>query len=227
MGYNWDYLDKNGYNNEIGFYKFRRQFGFIVNEGYSKFENILDIAGGSGRFALPLRSYSDNITVVDINSTATEILKQRDNKIEIINADFNQLEINKLFSLVVCIEGLGYFSDWDDFFSKINSLLTEDGRFIFTVVNPLSWRYFIRKLKHIKRKSTYYTDSRYTLPDLKALLLKHNFELVSIEGMYWIPLPVTSDSKLVLVFEFIEKVFRLRKWVSQSPWLLLSVKKKH
>ena len=58
MSYNWDYLDTKAYNNKVGQYKFRREFNFIKNNGENKFENVLDIAGGSGRFALPLRKYS-------------------------------------------------------------------------------------------------------------------------------------------------------------------------
>ena len=55
MGYNWDYPDKKAYNNKVGQYKFKREFNFIFNNGKDRLEKILDVAGGSGRFAIPYK----------------------------------------------------------------------------------------------------------------------------------------------------------------------------
>ena len=82
MPYNWDYLDNRAYNNKVGHYKFRREFKFIVENGSQNFTSILDIAGGSGRFAIPLSDYSHNITVIDVNKEALLLLRQRKSSIE-------------------------------------------------------------------------------------------------------------------------------------------------
>ncbi len=60
---------------------------------------------------------------------------------------------------------------------------------------------------------------------LIELLESCNLKIESIEGMNWIPLPLKSNSKFVKVFEFIERNLGLSKIISQSPWLLISVKK--
>jgi len=60
---------------------------------------------------------------------------------------------------------------------------------------------------------------------LISLLRRHNFEIDKIEGMNWLPLPLSSNSKLVHVFEYLERNLHLKKWHSQSPWLLFSIKK--
>ncbi len=60
------------------------------------------------------------------------LLKVRNSKINSIHSDFMSFEINNTYSLVMCIEALGYFDNWNDFFIKIFSVLKDDGRFIFT-----------------------------------------------------------------------------------------------
>jgi hypothetical protein len=64
------------------------------------------------------------------------------------------------------------------------------------------------------------------LNDLKKLLDKSGFEISKMEGMNWIPFPLASNSKFVTFFEYLEKTFKLDKWISQSPWILISIKKK-
>jgi len=109
------------------------------------------------------------------------------------------------------------------FFNKVNSILRENGRFVFTYTNPSSWRFYLRKLKHFKNGFHPYKEME--LDELKKILFKCNFEIDKMEGMNWIPLPLSSNSKLVSVFEKLELFFKLKNWHSQSPWLLFSVKR--
>ena len=69
------------------------------------------------------------------------------------------------------------------------------------------------------------TNNEMKFRDLKKLLKKSNLEIVYMEGMNWIPLTLSSNSILVLFFKFIENIFFLKYFYSQSPWLLISVKK--
>jgi ubiquinone/menaquinone biosynthesis C-methylase UbiE len=224
MPYNWDYLDEKAYNNKVGNYKYRREFKFIVENGNSHFEKILDIAGGSGRFAMPLSQYSATIHVLDINQEALQLINERNNSIETIHSDFIDAEIIDTFSLILCIEALGSFEDWELFFNKVHMLLSDNGRFVFTYTNPTSWRFYLRKLKHWKNGFHPYKEME--LDELKKTLIKCNFEIDKMEGMNWIPLPLSSNSIFVSFFEKIEQFFKLKNWHSQSPWLLFSVKHK-
>lgn len=181
--YVWDYTEKRGYNNRTGRYKTKTQYQFILN-CKGKTERILDIAGGAGRFAVPLLDYSKDITVLDINEKAIELLNERKKEIHTLCGDFSVTEIPGKYSLILCIEALPYFNDWKAFFDKINLLLDKDGRFIFTYTNPNSWRYFIRKLKHLKDSSNKYTDMKFD--DLKKLLDNCGFEIKNIEGWIFI-----------------------------------------
>ncbi len=220
IDYNWDSLNKKTYNNRIGQYKFKRQFQFILKNGKNHYGKILDIAGGSGRIAIPLLEYSKNITVLDIKPNAIQILKKRNSDINTICNDFIKTEFQEMFSLILCIEAIGCFTNWEEVFSKINTLLTDDGRFIFTYTNPNSWRFSLRRIIHFNDS---YKGIKFN--ELTKMLTKYNFEIEDMEGFNWIPLPLYSNSRLVYFFEFIEKIFKLKNWYSQSPWLLLSIKK--
>jgi len=223
MAYNWDYLDKKAYNNKVGKYKFKREFNFILNNGAGHFEKILDVAGGSGRFAIPLSEYAKQIIVLDADENALRLLKQRKSEINTILGDFTEVALNEKFSFIQCIEALGYFQNWEEFFLKIRELMTDDAIFVFTYQNPQSWRFFLRKLKHWK--SGFYPYKEMNLTELCVLLNTCNLEIVEMQGMNWIPLSLASNSKLVPMFERIEDLFCLKKFYSQSPWLLFAAKK--
>lgn len=224
MGYNWDHLDKKAYNNKVGQYKFNREFNFIFNNGKDRLEKILDVAGGSGRFAIPLSKHSKQITVLDTNSTALQLLSQRQPEINTVLGDFMKTNIQETFSLILCVEALGYFQNWEEFFNKIQRLMAEDAKFIFTYQNPRSWRFLLRKLKHWR--TGFYEYKEMDLMQLTELLNRCNLEIIKMEGMNWIPLSLASNSKLVSIFEKAERIFKLYSWYSQSPWILFSIKKR-
>jgi 2-polyprenyl-3-methyl-5-hydroxy-6-metoxy-1,4-benzoquinol methylase len=222
MNYIWDINNKKTYNNRMGFYKFNRQLDFInkyVENSYS----CLDIAGGSGRFAIPLKNKINRIVVIDINIEALTVLKDRNSEIETICKDFIDLNLDEKFDFIICIEAINYFEKQNEFFLKIENLLTVDGHFIFTFTNINSWRYYLRKLRHRKRKNLMYNE--YPLNQLKKIIELNNLKIVEIKGMNWIPFPLSSNSIFVPFFAWIENVLCLNRWIAQSPWLLISVRK--
>ncbi|GAB3693418.1 hypothetical protein GCM10027592_13270 [Spirosoma flavus] len=221
--YSWDYLYSNAYNNRTGRYKSKTQLNFIIKHLNRKPLRILDVAGGSGRFAIPLLNYSSDITVVDINQNAIDILKSRNEKISAICTDFMKAEFNKTYSSIVCIEALCYFPNIQEVISKMNKLLDDNGNIIFTYTNTDSWRYWLRKLKALAGGESSYYDVNLT--ELKKILNDCQFEIEAVEGMNWIPLPLTSNNILVDFFVFLEQKLNLKNWQSQSPWLLISAKK--
>ena len=202
MNYNWDILNRKTYNNRTGHYKFWKEYEFITSNSKITYDKILDIAGGSGRFAIPLLDYSSNITVLDINATALQILRERNCNIKTICSDFIKAEIKETFSLIICIEALGNFHNLKDFFNKINKLLIDEGRVVFTYNNPSSWRFFLRKIKHWKKGA--YPYKEINIGELKNVLKKCNFEIEKMEGMNWIPLPLSSNSRLVLLLNLLK-----------------------
>ncbi|GAB3993256.1 hypothetical protein GCM10028807_28050 [Spirosoma daeguense] len=223
VAYNWDYLFSSAYNNRTGRYKSRTQLNFIIKHLNEAPLRILDVAGGSGRFAIPLLEKSDDITVVDINQNAIDILKSRNEKIIAFCADFLQAKFEGDYSSIICIEALCYFADVKEVLAKMNSLLRKNGKVIFTYTNIESWRYFLRRIKSLSGDESTYYDVKFS--ELKQMLSDCNFEIEAVEGMNWIPLPLSSNNILVDFFAFTEDKLNLKNWQSQSPWLLISAKK--
>jgi SAM-dependent methyltransferase len=224
MGYNWDYLNKEGYNNNTGRYRSAIELDFLAKHCKGQKYRMLDIAGGSGRIAIPLLEYSDDVTVTDINEHALKILDERKLGIHTVCGDFMKTEFKGKFSLIVCIEGPDYFHDWPALFSRISSMLEPDGKFIFTYTNPDSWRYMLRKFKKRGQANPYHSLN---YADLKKLLKDCDFEFQDVKGFNWTLFPIKSNSIFVHFFTFLEKALRLNNWHAQSPWLMISVKKRN
>lgn len=227
MDYVWDITNKKTYNNRTGHYKFEKEYTFIKNHITDKIESILDVCGGSGRLAIPLLDFCKDITLIDKNKEAIEILKKRTDKIKVICADFSQYATTqrKTYDLILCIEAFRNFENQNQFFEKINKMLAENGTFIFTSLNPKSWRFYLR---HIHRHYFMKSSAKYydlNIKELEKMINKRNLKIEKIEGMNWIPLPLTSNSRLVPFFVFIEQKLNLHKWINQSPMWLIAVRK--
>lgn len=62
---------------------------------------------------------------------------------------------------------------------------------------------------------------------MTSIIEKNGIVIDDIQGFNWIPLPLSySNSYLINFFAFIERFFCLGKWYTQSPWLMVSVKKR-
>lgn len=220
MNYNWDVLDKNSYNNRMGLYKTKAEYNFIKTH-LKPNSKILDIGGGSGRFAIPIHKLGYDITVLEPHPKALEILCKRDPSITKIQCNFRDFNFGCKYDLIMAIEVIELIQDWDAFFSRINECLKNDGQFIFTVTNSLSWRFFLRKLYH--RVDYGYTT--HSISDIKNIVQKHHLIVENIEGFYWMPFKLNSNNILISFFVFFEKALNLKKFISQSPWLFITLKK--
>lgn len=221
MSYEWDIEDPKGYNNKMGNYRTKSEFDFI-KKYLRKRMKILDIGGGSGRFAIPLKEKGHDVTVIDKNREAIDILTKRCSEIKYIINEFNYVEIDEEFDLIISIEVLLYIKDWSNIFKKVYSLLSNNGVFIFTATNKFSWRTILREIGSSKKDLDYIMMS---ISKYSEIIHQNGFRIDCIEGFYWIPLKVDSNSKFVDIFSYIEKKIRLKYWIAQSPWLLVAVNK--
>lgn len=217
--YLWDVKNPKGYKNRMGSYKTRIQLDFILKQIKEKKMRILDIGGGSGRFAIPIKLKGHDVTVIELDNNAINLLKKREDKIKTILMDFNDFITDTKYDIIICMEVLQYFPSYCNSFKRIFDMLKNDGIFIFTVVNSSSWRYFLRKLK----KHTNYNITSYR--DYLKLLKSNNFRIINKKGFQWIPLTVNSNSRMVLLFSYLEKILFLDKCFIQSPYLLFAVRK--
>ena len=208
----------------MGHYKTKSEFEFI-NRYLDSPKEILDIGGGSGRFAIPFQNGGHNVTVLDLSEPALTKLRERNSTINLIQSDFFQWQPSheNFYDLILSIEVLLYIKDWNSFFNKVHRLLKKNGVFIFTATNKKSWRTILQKIKDKNQPD--YNYSIYSLNDYKKIINETNFRIDVLEGFLWIPCSINSNSKFVEIFARIEKLFNLNRFYSQSPWLIFAVKK--
>lgn len=220
----WDIENTATYNNKMGHYKTKSELEFI-NKYLDSPKEILDIGGGSGRFAIPFQNSGHHVTVLDLSEPALTILKERNSTIKLIHSDFLQWQPSheNSFDLILSIEVLLYIKDLIGFFNKVHRLLKKNGIFIFTATNKKSWRTILQKIKDKNQPD--YNYSIYSLNDYKKIINETNFTIDALEGFLWIPCKLNSNSKFVDIFTSIEKAFYLNKFYAQSPWLIFAVKK--
>ena len=121
MTYKWDINIH--YGTKGGKYKTEKQMSFVNKYLPKKKINILDIGGGSGRFAIPLEKIGHNLTVIEPNKNALDILESRNNNIILINEKFEDYKSKDCFDMVIAIELIEYISDLNTFLKKVYNLL--------------------------------------------------------------------------------------------------------
>jgi tRNA1Val (adenine37-N6)-methyltransferase len=126
-------------------------YDFITNFPIKK--NVLEVGGGCGVLGLLVaRDFKINLTIIEIQKIMAEFIKKnaKFNKIEaeIINDNFLTYEFNKKFNYVISnppfyksnkksdneIKKIARYDEnlpMKEFFEKANSILTEQGEFIF------------------------------------------------------------------------------------------------
>ncbi len=216
ISYIWDI--KTGYATRYGKYKTKIQRSFInkfVGEGL----RILDVGGGSGRFAIEL-SIKNDVMVIDPNEEAILLLKHRAPIIESICTKFEDYHTKDVFDLILMIEVLQYFDNLEKIFKRVNQLLKVNGLFIFTILNHKSIKYLFKRISGRTR----YPDIRNYNQYIK-LLEKNGFRLVDVYGYNWLPVKVCSNNIFIPLFTKLENIFLLNRVPHFSPELLFAVQK--
>jgi 2-polyprenyl-3-methyl-5-hydroxy-6-metoxy-1,4-benzoquinol methylase len=220
MSYKWD-IEK-AYATRSGRYMTVVSTEFINRYIGMEKKNILDIGGGSGRFAIPLADIGHNVTVLEPNSEALDILRKRNKKIELISSTFEEGKITNKFDIILAMEVIGSFSSFEYFLDKISAISKPSTILIISTKNKGSIKSKLqKKLNPNKHLYSGYSDYRKYLD----ILNNRSFHVIDVNGFNWIPLKVNSNSFLVPFFIFIEKYFLLNKWLLQSPELLIAAGK--
>ncbi|MES2139025.1 MAG: methyltransferase domain-containing protein [Bacteroidota bacterium] len=216
--YLWDEKNPKGYYNRSGIYKTKIELDFIKSYISNNSKTILDLGGGSGRFALPLLKSGFDITVVDLDPRAIELCKRR-GIVKSYCCDLKNIDL-KGYNVVLAIE-LFLVTPPQEVIKISYQKLTDEGLFIFVGTNKNSWRNKLHNLR--KNKSTNYGEL--SIKEYENLVVQNGFEIIKIKGFNWMPFKVNSNNVLIPLFSAFESILRLDKWLNQSPWLLFACKK--
>jgi 2-polyprenyl-3-methyl-5-hydroxy-6-metoxy-1,4-benzoquinol methylase len=218
MDYLWDERNPKGYFNRSGIYKTKVEYNFIRLHISTSKQSILDIGGGSGRFALPLINEGFDVTVVDLDQTAIELCKQK-GITKSYCCDIRNIDLTG-YNVVLAIE-LFLVTPPQEIIRVSNQKLDKDGLLIFVGINKNSWRNKLHNLR--ARKSKNYGELN--IKEYKNLITTYGFQIIDIKGFNWMPFKVNSNNILIPLFSKLESALRLNKWLNQSPWLLFVCQK--
>ena len=144
----WDTANPSGYANRSGVYKTRVQYEFVRAHFPPAPARVLDIAGGSGRFALPLLRDGYDVTVNDINPPSLRLLQKRcaDLPVRLLPGDFLQVDVPGHFDAALAMECLEKLPI-EQALSRVRDLLKPGGVFVFSGLNSGSWRFSAHSLR--------------------------------------------------------------------------------
>jgi len=220
--YIWDI--HTGYASKSGQYRYQTQFKFIkrnfdtcLPEG----SRILDVGGGSGRFALPL-SENYQVTVVEPDIRPVEILRNRNSKVTVIHSSFQDWKFTEeKFDAVMFLDSIVYFQDMDWVFQTVSRLLRPGGLFLFNNINISSYKQIIKTLPGLQQH-LYPGARRYG--EMQSLIRRHAFEIKDEEGFNWMPIRGISDFPLIPFYISIEQGLQLGRIARKiSPEILFSL----
>ena len=108
--------------------------------GQKKFKNVLDLACGTGSFALKLKNNFNSIVGVDISKKMLDKASCLNiyDKLEHQSIQRYLLNTKKKFDLIAALDVTGYLDTLTDLFYGVNQHLTKEGVFLFSVENAVS-----------------------------------------------------------------------------------------
>jgi SAM-dependent methyltransferase len=187
----------------------------------------LEIGCEGGRWSKLLSDLGWEMTCTDLNP---DVLNECHRKVPnanciLANATDRTIPCDSgSLSLLLCIEVAPVIeSEW--FVSEAARVLRDDGVLVGVACNKMSGRgLFIRaRYKALGSKSgEFYQSSYHTF---KRKLRRAYFNIVYEEGFCWGPFGRTSNSPLIPFFTRLERLLRLNRLITVSPWIAFIARK--
>lgn len=121
---------------------FMKSFKLDNNEEIVKYlknkknTKIADIGGGTGLLAAQLTKLNHDVTIIDPAIKMTNIAKNRDNNIKVINQSFNDLTFDFKYDVIIFKDCLHHLDDFKSALLKAIKILSENGIIIVQDFNP-------------------------------------------------------------------------------------------
>jgi ubiquinone/menaquinone biosynthesis C-methylase UbiE len=185
-------------------------------------QRLLDIGCGDGTISLQLLKDKSHLTLMDLSSNMTAIVKQNipptlTTNVEVRNEDFLKATFAaKPFDLIVSVGVMAHVNSPDEFLAKIRTLLPLGGSAIieFTDCRHFTGRIerLTSNLKEIFRPGKFRTN-RLSFSQVAHLFEKNNLKLVSTFRYAMIPIPgIQKVISPKLLYKIISMIFgRCRK----------------
>ena len=215
----------------MGKYLTAREWWF-VQQGLSRFRKplrVLDVGGGDGRFARRLAELGVHTIVLERDDQPLKELLLQDWNKPVLQADGNDLPFpDNTFDAVMVIENPACTDTMHlhNFLYSAHRILKPAGRLMFTSYNTISiiglLKFFSPDRNDCEDGNTYTESYRKTMHSLQ----QHGFAVHRAFGFRWIPFNRKSKSKLIPLFERLERIFHLDRLAGISPWIFWVAEKR-
>jgi len=184
---------------------------------------LLDICGGTGRFAKPLYMKGGDIVVLDIDSVALSLLRKKKSAISLIQGDGQKIPFkNSIFDSILMNQCVEYLPDIDTLIKECSRILKEKGILLINFSNKNSYKRFRLNRKNY---SFYFESYGITYWEFKEKLKGAGLIIEKAIGYNWAPVSRMSNCKLIPFFFALEELLRLKHLPSISPWVFIIARK--
>lgn len=220
-GYRYDIWN----NTPFGLYLTQKEDEFIQRSIKSRDpkKHILDVGGGSGRFAIPLHRQGYEPTVVEMNKKALLLLKDKERDINCIQGDAKSLPlVTSSFDGIIAIGLFSYFRTRTERLSALsecNRVMRNNGFLLFTTINRLSYKNVFKRIIRSERdlaSSCHKQSCGQTIDELDQT----GFLVEKTYGYNWLPFDRHSLVGRLWIgfFAFWENILGLENLPHVSHW---------
>jgi ubiquinone/menaquinone biosynthesis C-methylase UbiE len=191
--YNTDALeyDKKRWSTKGGIYINNLQKSIVVDclRNWSG-KKVLDIATGTGRFALEIAKNGAFVTVIDSSKNMLEIVERKfekhglKNQLKIYHGSGADLPFqNKTFDVCVCINAMNHIPQYKNIMKEIFRVLNKDGVSVTNYTNWMSYYLPYGIWVNLKKKSIY-RDVYTKWFSINEVYKLHNINNLSVNKLF-------------------------------------------
>jgi 2-polyprenyl-3-methyl-5-hydroxy-6-metoxy-1,4-benzoquinol methylase len=145
-------------------------------------KSVLDIGCGQGFYAIPVSSYCQQITGIDLSPANTDIASRHASRLGLQNAKFINTDLldytpDQSFDIAYAITVLMHISDLSQALLKIHSLLKPGGLFLISDLN----KYFHTRIIPSRRDTQFYFRT-FSFKELRDNLQHAGFHILRESG---------------------------------------------
>jgi len=151
---------------------------------------------------------------IDIDLSGLKKLKFRNKLTNVVQADARNIPLKEsILDAAFTMEVIDYITESDTVLTECGRILKNGCSLVFSFGNTASLK---SKLRNLQGKSYMHSHG-----EIIKGLRKAGFKLVRKEGFNWLLFNRTSENFLVPISAKMERLFRLRKMPSISPWVMV------
>ncbi|MDR2707497.1 MAG: class I SAM-dependent methyltransferase [Nitrososphaerota archaeon] len=186
---------------------------------FSRTDFVLDVGAESGRISLFALDTKTSVVSVDIDCVSLKRLRQRTRQAYVVAADARYLPFKSgVFDAVFMVEVLDYIPELSITMSDCNRVLKSGSSCVLSFGNKSSFKGMLKGL----RGKPYL----HSFKGVVQVLSDSSFVYESSLGFNWMLFGRTSQSRLISVCAWFERIFGLRKLRKYSPWVIFHIVKR-